>query len=333
MASIQKVVNKKGVSYRVYIRRKGLPNISKTFLSKKQASLFALKLEDSTQNHQAYSSKLSFNELVESYLSNAYLGTKPQMQRSRLKHWLGMLGDKSIIDINRSDVEAGLRNLPEGLSNTTINKYKKLVSVVFNYGIRELGLTDNPTRYIRSLPEKKGRTRYLSDNERKRLFKACRDSKWDKLYLLVLMAITTGARRGELLCLRWNSLDIDKQTAYVLTSKNGEPKVLPLTQSVIKELQRFSLNDDSLIFASEIKPNKPYFFYKQWKRVRDEAELVDFRFHDLRHTTASYLAQNGATLLEIADVLGHKQIEVTMRYSHLCISHKSSLINRVMGSI
>ena len=67
--------------------------------------------------------------------------------------------------------------------------------------------------------------------------------------------------------------------------------------------------------------------------MREEAELVDFRFHDLRHTTASYLAQNGATLLEIADVLGHKQIEVTMRYSHLCINHKSNLINKVMGDI
>jgi len=95
--------------------------------------------------------------------------------------------------------------------------------------------------------------------------------------------------------------------------------------------KNFRLNDSSLIFCSEIKPDKPYFFFKQWNRVRDEAELVDFRFHDLRHTTASYLAQNGATLLEIADVLGHKQIEVTMRYSHLCIEHKSSLINRVMG--
>jgi hypothetical protein len=83
------------------------------------------------------------------------------MQRSRLKYWLGILGDKSIMDINRSDVELGLKSLPEELRNTTINKYKKLVSVVFNYGIRELGLTDNPTRYIRSLPEKKGRTRYL----------------------------------------------------------------------------------------------------------------------------------------------------------------------------
>jgi len=333
MASIQKIVNKKSISYRVYIRRIGLPNITKTFLTKKQASLFALKLEDSTQNYQAYSSKLSFNELVESYLSNEYLGTKPQMQRSRLKHWLGILGDKSIMDINRLDIEFGLNRLPNELSNATINKYKKLVSVVFNYGIRELGLLDNPTRYIRSLPEKKGRTRYLSDKERERLFKDCRNSKWDKLYLLVLMAITTGARKGELLSLRWNSLDIDKQTAYVQTSKNGEPKVLPLTESVIKELERFSLNDDSLIFASEINPDKPYIFFKQWSRVRDEAELIDFRFHDLRHTTASYLAQNGATLLEIADVLGHKQIEVTKRYAHLCIGHKSSLINRVMGNI
>ena len=333
MASIQKIVNKKGISYRVYIRRKGLPNITKTFLTKKQASLFALKLEHSTQNHQAYSSKLTFNELLESYLSNAYLGTKPQMQSSRLKHWLRILSDKSIMDINHLDIEFGLNRLPDELSNATINKYKKLVSVVFNYGIRELGLTDNPTRYIRSLPEKKGRTRYLSDNERERLFKACRNSKWDKLYLLVLMAITTGARRGELLSLRWNSLDIDKQTAYVQTSKNGEPKVLPLTESVIKELGRFSLNDGSLIFASEINPDKPYVFFKQWKRVRHEAELIDFRFHDLRHTTASYLAQNGATLIEIADVLGHKQIEVTKRYAHLCIEHKSSLINRVMGGI
>ena len=95
----------------------------------------------------------------------------------------------------------------------------------------------------------------------------------------------------------------------------------------------FIQNDSSLIFGSKITPSNPYVFYKHWKRAVEEAELIDFRFHDLRHTTASYLAQNGATLLEIADVLGHKQIEVTKRYSHLCIGHKSSLINRVMGGI
>ena len=333
MASIQKVVNKKGVSYRVFIRRKGLPSINKTFPHKKEARDFVLKIEESEVSHRAYSSKMTFNTLAEMYLSNEYLGTKPQMQRSRLKHWLNHMGETPINDIHKDDITAVLDMLPKKLSNATINKYKQLVSVVFNYGIRELGLTENPTRYIRSLPEKKGRTRYLSDNERKRLFRACRASKWKMLYLLVLMAITTGARRGELLSLRWTDIDFEKQAAYVNNTKNGEAKVLPLTIDVINELQLFIQNDSSLIFGSKITPSNPYVFYKPWKRAVEEAELIDFRFHDLRHTTASYLAQNGATLLEIADVLGHKQIEVTKRYAHLCIEHKSSLINRVMGGI
>jgi integrase len=333
MATIQKLMNKKGVSYRVQIRRKGLPNIFKTFTNKQDARRFALRIEESKSAHRAYSSKLTFSTLVEMYLSNEYLGTKPQMQRSRLKHWLNHMGEMPINDIDKDDIAAGLDKLPNEFSNATINKYKKLTSVVFNYGIRELGLTENPTQYIRSLPEKKGRTRYLSDNERNRLFKACRASKWEKLYLLVLMAITTGARRGELLSLRWNDIDFEKQAAYVNNTKNGEAKVLPLTIDVTNELQVFIQNDCSLIFASKIKSSKPYVFYKPWKRAVIDAELEDFRFHDLRHTTASYLAQNGATLLEIADVLGHKQIEVTKRYAHLCIEHKSSLINRVMGGI
>ena len=336
MATIQKINNKRSISYRVLIRKKGLPIISKTFSNKKDAKQFALHYE---YNHKdllligEITNQITFKDLVEDYLQNEYKGTRPQQQRSRLNYWINLIGSIQVIDVTKVDIKIGLSRLPNDMSNATINKYKKASSVVFNYGIREYDLTKNPTQYIRSLPEKKGRTRYLSDNERKRLFKACRGSKWNKLYLLVLMAITTGARRGELLSLRWNSVDIVKQTAYVLTSKNGEPRVLPLTQSVIKELEKFSLNNSSLIFASEIKPDKPYFFYKQWNRVRVEAELIDFRFHDLRHTTASYLAQNGATLLEIADVLGHKQIEVTMRYSHLCIGHKTSLINRVMSSI
>ena len=333
MASIQKVVNKKGVSYRVYIRRKGLPSISKTFSQKKDARDFVIKTEGNKSAHKAFSSRMNFSQLTEMYLSNEYLGTKPQMQKSRLRHWLNHMGEMPINDIGKEDINSGLDNLPNELSNATINKYKQLASVVFNYGIRELGLTENPTRYLRSLPEKKGRTRYLSDNERKRLFKACRASKWELLYLLVLMAITTGARRGELLNLRWSNIDFKKQVAYVQNTKNGEAKVLPLTTDVINELQVFNQNDSSLIFASKITPSKPYVFYKTWKRAVEEAELIDFRFHDLRHTTASYLAQSGATLLEIADVLGHKQIEVTKRYAHLCIEHKSSLINRVMGSI
>ena len=76
-----------------------------------------------------------------------------------------------------------------------------------------------------------------------------------------------------------------------------------------------------------------YCFTKPWKKALEDAQINDFRFHDLRHSCASYLAQSGASLLEIADVLGHKQISVTKRYAHLCIEHKSNLINRVLGGI
>ncbi len=336
MSTIQKICNKKGTSYRVLIRKKNLPKMSRTFTTKKEAKQFALFYEFDHQSkfkkHQIHSN-LTLNELVEDYLTNEYIGTRPQQQRSRLKHWTKLIGTLQVSDITKEDIKLGLSRLPKDLSNATINKYKKVASVVFSYGIREYNLSENPTRYIRSLPEKKGRTRFLSDNERKRLFKACRASNWNKLYLLVLMAITTGARRGELLNLSWSNIDLKRKTAHVLISKNGEQKVLPLTNDVILELQKFKINNHSLIFCSEIKSNKAYDFFKQWNRARKEAELIDFRFHDLRHTTASYLAQNGATLLEIADVLGHKQIEVTKRYAHLAIEHKSNLINRVMGGI
>jgi integrase len=148
-----------------------------------------------------------------------------------------------------------------------------------------------------------------------------------------LLAITTGARKGELINLRWKDLDFDRQTAYVETTKNGQPKVMPLTDEVVTELGRFRGQEPELIFNSEIKTSKPYEFYKLWRKALKEAEINDFTFHSLRHTCASYLAMNGCSLLEIADVLGHRQISMTHRYSHLCINHKQKLINNVFESI
>jgi integrase len=106
-----------------------------------------------------------------------------------------------------------------------------------------------------------------------------------------------------------------------------------LTDDVIKELTKFRQQDSSLIFNSEVKPHKAFCFNKQWKKALTLAEVDNFRFHDLRHTTASYLAMSGASLLEIADVLGHKQISVTKRYAHLCIDHKERLISRVFSKL
>ena len=88
-----------------------------------------------------------------------------------------------------------------------------------------------------------------------------------------------------------------------------------------------------LIFHSLKTPDKPYDFRKQWEKLLKRADINDFNFHCIRHSTASYLAQQGVSLIEISSILGHKQIQVTMRYSHLAISNKQRLIEKYFGEI
>lgn len=336
MASIQKIVKSKKVVYRVQIRKKGVKSISRVFDTKKLAVQFAQRVESNRQVLVAFgqiNTGLTFEDLVASYFEKSYKGKRPKEQHWKLKHWTNVIGRKDIYQVTKIDIVKGINSLPQHFSNATINRFKAAISAVFSYACRELDLPDNPVRHIPSKPENNLRVRYLSNDERSRLFEACKVSRWSKLYLLVLSAITTGARRGELLSLRWNSIDFDRRTAYVVTTKNGQPKMLPLVSSVIKELSIFKKNDNSLIFNSEIKPDKQMCFTKVWKIALSDAGIDNFRFHDLRHTTASYLAQNGASLLEIADVLGHKQISVAKRYAHLCIDHKQKLIEGVMSDL
>jgi len=336
VAHIQKLKRAHTYSYRAIIKRKGTKTISKTFSSRQLAVEFARRVEGNREAMIAYGNphqrELTLSSLVDKYLSNEYQGSDLRGQRQKLDYWINAIGDKSVFHISKSDIAFALSQLPSDLSNATINRYKAALSVVFSYGCRYFDLPENLVLLIPSKPENNQRTRYLSSAERIRLLDACKDSHWDKLYLLVLMAITTGARKGELVNLDWQDLDFERQTAFIKLTKNGQPKVLPLTSDVLAELDKFKL-DDGLIFGSVVKKSVPYCFTKRWQAALKSANIKDFRFHDLRHTTASYLAQNGASLLEIADVLGHKQIQMTKRYSHLCIDHKSKLINRVMSGI
>ncbi|MBK6863385.1 MAG: site-specific integrase [Ideonella sp.] len=175
--------------------------------------------------------------------------------------------------------------------------------------------------------------RFLSDDERRRLLDACKTSKWPRLYLLVLLALTTGARRGELVGLRWSDFDIERAVVHVARTKNGDAKVLPLVPAVVEEVQHLAGAPGALVFASKRVPGQAYSFETRWVAALKAAGVKAFRFHDLRHSCASLLAQNGATLLEIGDLLGHRQVSMTKRYSHLAASHRSALVNRVLGDL
>lgn len=219
----------------------------------------------------------------------------------------------------------------------TLNRYKCSLSAVFTWAKRKRLLPRgwaNPCREIATERENNTHVRFLSSDERDRLLKVCRVSAWPKLTLLVLMALTTGARRGELLGLRYRDLDVDAGTAHLATTKNGKPRVLPLTAVVIAEIRRHGMpHPDALVFAGKYRTTQPASIDTVWTTALRDALIENFRFHDLRHSCASYLAQSGASLLEIADVLGHRSLDVTKRYSHLTVDTKRQLVDRVLGSI
>lgn len=219
----------------------------------------------------------------------------------------------------------------------TVNRHHQALASVLTWAIKRRIAPKgwvNPCRSVEKRSEAgSAKTRFLSDDERARLLAACKASTWPKLYLLVLLALTTGARRGELLGLRWADVDLQQRLALIGRSKNGDPKALPLVPGALDELQRFKAAPDALVFGSTQVPGKRFGFETVWAQALKDAHIRGFRFHDLRHSCASYLAKHGATLLEIADVLGHRQLQMTKRYSHLTTQHKAGLITRVMGDM
>lgn len=299
---------------------------------------------------------LPLAELIDLYMAH-YAG-RDSTRVQRLTWWRGQVGAIALQDLSDDHVHAALEALAsqasrfyagddadgravfkakkKPLAPATVNRYAASLAAVLTWAInRRIAPKGyvHPCRSIERRPEHNEKTRFLSDDERQRLLQACQASTWPRLYVLVLMALTTGARKGELLGLRWRDVDLDRAEASIATTKNGDPRVLPLVPAVVDQLRRFKAGESVLVFASPRDSARAFTFEPRFAQALREAKIRNFVFHDLRHSCASMLARNGATLLEIADLLGHRQLQMTKRYSHLATSHKAALVNRVLGTM
>jgi len=276
----------------------------------------------------------------------------------RLAWWRRQVGEVTLQDLGEDRVHHALEQLADTKSRyyagkdadgrsifkprdrkvapATVNRHAAALAAVLTWAqkrrLAPVGF-QNPCRTVERRRENNEKTRFLSTDERERLLKACRAARWPRLYVLVLMALTTGARKGELLGLRWADVDLVAGVAAVATTKNGDPRMLPLVPAVVVELAKFKAGGRSLVFASPRDPQKAFAFELQFTAALKAASVRGVTFHVMRHSCASMLAANGCSLLEIADVLGHRQLQVTKRYAHLATSHKAALVNRVLGAI
>jgi integrase len=302
---------------------------------------------------------ITVRELIERYMAQ-YSG-RDTTRAQRLSAWLAMVGDFTLEQVDSDLMHAGRHELQttpalvfKGLdhagnrifkpkagasdkSNATLNRYMVAISAVFTWAA-EQRLTPrgwlNPCRGIRRLKEDDGRVRFLDASERARLFDACRASKYPRLYALALMAMLTGARKGELLALRWRDLDLAKGLAGLGKTKNGDRRTLVLLPQVIEALRPFQGDAERFVFGSVgSRFQSPASVDSAWRDAVDRAQVKNFRFHDLRHCCASYMAQDGAPLNVIAEVLGHRKLDMARRYAHLTTQTKAQAMRSALGAI
>jgi integrase len=366
MASIQRVLSARTgrASYRVQVRLRGHPSQSGTFRNRRDAERWASSLESGIREGRyfpnAMARRTTFAALAERYARSVLADARPERRANAEHHiawWLDRLGTLTLAEITADHIAQGRDALaaqtyvrakasrsedgaptPAAFrrSGATVNRYLATLSHMFTTAMREWRLIDrNPLADVTKKKEARGRARFLRDEERDALLGACAQSAWPALYTLVLLAISTGARRGELIHLRWTDISLNPPSpqALIQRTKNGDSRRLPLVGKALeslKTLQAANAGAGRFVFAHPAGMDKPYTaFDAHWYSALARARIDDFRFHDLRHTCASYLAAQGASLLEIADVLGHRTMAMVKRYSHLAEGHKAIVITRM----
>jgi integrase len=226
----------------------------------------------------------------------------------------------------------------EGAAASTINKEVGLLSSAINYARREWGWNLlNPAERCK-LREPEGRVRWLTRAEADALIRAAAlDPRASHLPDLIRLALHTGMRRGELLGLEWNRVDLQGGGLIYLEArhtKSGYGRTVPLNKEA-----RAALTNRLRLRMQQTPPSRWVFCHPDGTRIGDvkhgfttacrRAGLEDFRFHDLRHTCAAWLVTAGVPLAEVRDLLGHKTIQMTERYAHLAPENLRAAVSRL----
>lgn len=359
MATIRKIARESGTVYQAYIRKNGQKPLLKTFKTRNAAERWARKTESSIEENRAglidESARHSFSDAVKRYRAEVLPEKRPETVRKyeqHLDHWTAALGHlrlSEVTPVKVADARDALTN--DGKAPATVNRYLATLASVLTACVKRWHwLGASPMTQVQKPTERNGGTRFLSDDEAARLLDACRESDSADLYLAVLLSLTTGARQGEILGLRWQDLDLTAGTMVVRanaeTTTKGGARSLPIVPAALTLLQArrearqrgkvAALHPSGLVFPSRVTATKPVSLRTPWETALKRADIDGFRWHDLRHSAASFLAKGGASLVEIGAVLGHKSANTTKRYAHLAEQHTHDLIrgmsDRLLGN-
>lgn len=316
MASFRQRNNK----WQARVSGKGYPTEVKTFDSKIDAQKWAREVE-STMDSGTYQDRSMANDqqlydILQRYkleVTPTKRGAKREaegisfMQRNKIAaHSMTKLSPAVVAKYR----DERLKTVSAG----TIIRELCILSSIITHARKEWSLPiSNPVALVRKPPVPQGRNRLLSAHEEVQLLDELlprgRRSPW--MAPLVQLALQTAMRRGELLSLRWDNIDLERQIAFLPMTKNGSTRTVPLSSKAVATLKGLPRNDDDRVFQlSEMGMEAA--FRKACKR----ANIHNLHFHDLRHTATSHLAEKLPNVIELASVTGHQTIQMLKRYYH-----------------
>jgi integrase len=356
LATYRKKLHADGTAvWHVQIRKRGFPPLTETFARISDARAWVQQVETRMRERRFFpafrSQQHTAGEMIDRFVRER-LPEGPTQRRDLTSHlawWKAEIGRYLLSELTPSVLSAACNKLSNGI---TVRRKKRAPATVLRIMASlaaVLKVAERNWEWIESSPMAKiskpraarGRVRYLSADERNRLLKACLQSQNPYLYTIVVIALSTGMRLGEIMGLRWELVDVRPSLsvghAQLLDTKNGESRGVPIAGAAlasVRVLAGLQGKTVGLLFPSErLEVETPMNIRRPWEAAVAAAKLKDFRFHDLRHSAAAALAMNGATDSEMAAVLGHKTLAMVKRYAHISEAHTPGVVARMNEAV
>lgn len=319
MATIRKLRGR----WQAQVRRRGVPPRAKSFDTKTAAERWATDLE-AEANRSGWAvdtraaEKTTLKELLTRYRDEVTPSKRGAVsERARINSIVRCpIAHRTLAKLTSADVASYRDERLKTVAPATVIRELNTVSHAIEIASREWGLwlPRNPVKLVRRPPVPRGRTRRFKEGEENALLTACDRGRTPLLKPLIVLAIETGMRRGELLDLRWQHVDLKLAVAHLPLTKNGDSRDIPLSRRAVAILQELRAEDSNRERVFPITGNAVRLAFEH---LRVRAGMSDLRFHDLRHEAISRLFEKGLNIVEISAISGHRELKMLQRYTHL----------------
>lgn len=257
-------------------------------------------------------SKIRFEDFAKEYFEYSKVNKKSwERDRTSLKALTEFFDNILLSKITAGYIEKYKTKRIGEVSSASINRELACLSAMFSLAKKSKFVDENPVREVSKFQERKLELRILSKEEIADLI----EKSSGHLRKIIILALNTAMRRGEIFALKWKDVDFEKGFIYIAVTKSGVMRKIPMNSLVIEALKNMKRENEFVFFNSKTEKSLTT-VRRAFKTACQKADINSLRFHDLRHTAATYMVMGGIDLVTVSEILGHSDIKMTMRYAH-----------------